>query len=295
MNKITRILAIVMAIAMVFSMTACGHEHQWTEANCTTPKTCSGCNETEGEALGHTWVDATCITPKTCSACGVTEGEALGHTWIEANYQVPKTCSVCAVTEGEPMVTYFEESGLEERLLDKSGEYEMELPCAVDDTKTTAARVTIEDYQTIVSDETHEAMDGYEWKILTIKQHFDDENARKYGGNLGMYLWANKYSSGTAEEDADNTGLFEEGMSYPVEWNGVEYPDGLLHIREDVGEWMEDDAGSKYIDIVVTVSIRVPAGYDGFVFGLEKPTWAWPAGTYLHEVITDNTLLFCLD
>jgi DNA-directed RNA polymerase subunit RPC12/RpoP len=27
----------------------------------------------------HEWLDATCTTPKTCSLCGKTEGEALGH------------------------------------------------------------------------------------------------------------------------------------------------------------------------------------------------------------------------
>lgn len=31
------------------------HEHDWVAANCTTPKTCEECKETEGEALGHTW------------------------------------------------------------------------------------------------------------------------------------------------------------------------------------------------------------------------------------------------
>ena len=32
-------------------------------------------------AKGHTWDDATCTTPKTCSVCGATEGEALDHTY----------------------------------------------------------------------------------------------------------------------------------------------------------------------------------------------------------------------
>ncbi len=75
--------------------------HEWTDANCTTPKTCSLCNETEGEALGHSWTAANCTTPKTCSVCNETEGEALGHSWVDATCQSPKTCSVCETTEGE--------------------------------------------------------------------------------------------------------------------------------------------------------------------------------------------------
>jgi hypothetical protein len=54
-------------------------EHFWTDATCTTPKTCSVCSDTEGAALGHTWMAATCEMPKTCSVCSETEGPALDH------------------------------------------------------------------------------------------------------------------------------------------------------------------------------------------------------------------------
>ena len=77
--------------------------HNWSDATCTAPKTCSKCGETEGEALGHTWVDATCKVAKTCSVCAETDGEALGHTWVDATCETPKTCSVCAETEGEAL------------------------------------------------------------------------------------------------------------------------------------------------------------------------------------------------
>ena len=78
-------------------------EHDWAEATCTAPKTCSVCNTTEGEALGHTWADATCTAPKTCSVCNATEGEALGHKWDDATCETAKTCSVCNATEGEAL------------------------------------------------------------------------------------------------------------------------------------------------------------------------------------------------
>lgn len=74
--------------------------HSWQEATCTVPQTCSVCGETEGEALGHKWQEATCMTAKTCSVCGETEGEALGHSWQKATCQTPKTCSVCGIQEG---------------------------------------------------------------------------------------------------------------------------------------------------------------------------------------------------
>ena len=77
--------------------------HKWDAATCETPKTCSICNATEGEALGHKWDDATCETPKTCSVCNVSEGEALGHKWDDATCETAKTCSVCNATEGEAL------------------------------------------------------------------------------------------------------------------------------------------------------------------------------------------------
>ena len=77
--------------------------HDWVEATCTVPKTCKVCSATEGDTLEHDWVDATCTAPKTCEVCSATEGDALGHNWIEATCTVPKTCDVCSATEGEAL------------------------------------------------------------------------------------------------------------------------------------------------------------------------------------------------
>ena len=74
--------------------------HNWVDATCTAPKTCSKCNATEGAAAGHNWVDATCTTPKTCSKCNATEGAAAGHNWVNATCTTPKTCSKCNATVG---------------------------------------------------------------------------------------------------------------------------------------------------------------------------------------------------
>ena len=62
------------------------HDHEWVDANCTTPRTCSLCGETEGEALGHTWVEATCTTPRTCSTCGTTVGTVKAPSTTVINF-----------------------------------------------------------------------------------------------------------------------------------------------------------------------------------------------------------------
>ena len=70
-----RLIGRTIITALIFSalltvLTGCGHEHKWTEATCTEPKTCTECGKTEGEPLGHKWKEATCTEAKTCSVCG---------------------------------------------------------------------------------------------------------------------------------------------------------------------------------------------------------------------------------
>lgn len=48
-----KFISFALVLAMAFSMAACGCSHQWQDATCTAPKTCSKCGETEGEVLGH--------------------------------------------------------------------------------------------------------------------------------------------------------------------------------------------------------------------------------------------------
>ena len=89
--------------------------HDWKAADCTTPKTCKVCGETEGAALGHNdnfmVVAPTCTeggyTIYTCDTCGDSyigsETEALGHDWIDATTEAPKTCKTCGATEGDKL------------------------------------------------------------------------------------------------------------------------------------------------------------------------------------------------
>lgn len=94
-------------------LTGCCISHNWQEATCTEPKTCTKCGETEGEPLGHVWQEATCSTPKTCTVCGETSGTTLQHTpseWIvdtaatcSAEGSQHSTCAICGATITEPI------------------------------------------------------------------------------------------------------------------------------------------------------------------------------------------------
>ena len=71
-------------------------EHNWIEANCQSPKTCTTCSAQEGSVGDHEWTEATCQAPKTCETCGKTEGEANSyHDWTEEAENSPSICVIC--------------------------------------------------------------------------------------------------------------------------------------------------------------------------------------------------------
>ncbi|MBQ8388488.1 MAG: hypothetical protein IJX46_06160 [Clostridia bacterium] len=89
--------------------------HVWGEWSVTKEATCAGagtqerkcseCGETETSAvaaLAHDWSEATCTSPKTCKNCSATEGEALPHTYAveevkDGALKSPATCANAAV------------------------------------------------------------------------------------------------------------------------------------------------------------------------------------------------------
>ncbi len=77
MKKI-KVFSLLLVLVMLLSLlAACECKHEWKDATCEKPKTCSLCGKTEGEKLAHKWADATTEAPKTCSLCGKTEGEKI--------------------------------------------------------------------------------------------------------------------------------------------------------------------------------------------------------------------------
>ena len=96
------VLAITFVLAAAL-LAGCACEHEWRDADCKAPKTCSLCGETEGQAKEHTWKDANCDTPKTCTECGATDGAPLGHSWLAANCETAKTCEICGTVSGEAL------------------------------------------------------------------------------------------------------------------------------------------------------------------------------------------------
>lgn len=77
--------------------------HKWTDATCTTAKTCQTCGTTDPKtpAKGHDWAEATCAAPEICNNCGIVkDGSTIGsHKWKAATCNEPKTCTICGEKE----------------------------------------------------------------------------------------------------------------------------------------------------------------------------------------------------
>ena len=70
-------------------------EHNWVDATCTAPKTCSACHTTEGEALGHEYKSV--VTDPTCTNGGYTT-----HTCIRGDHTYTDSAvDALGHTEGE--------------------------------------------------------------------------------------------------------------------------------------------------------------------------------------------------
>lgn len=89
-----KLLCIAGVLLLLGLLAGCQCSHQWVEATCHVPKTCSKCDETEGEPLTHQWQDATCTKAKICALCGTAEGVALSHEYQLSNGYMQ--CTLCS-------------------------------------------------------------------------------------------------------------------------------------------------------------------------------------------------------
>ena len=87
---------LILALALSIILTGCGRDHQWKEATCTEPKTCTLCEETEGEALGHNKGELTIGVEATIFNAGT-------------KIRPCTNCGIALTTERYELVSYFED------------------------------------------------------------------------------------------------------------------------------------------------------------------------------------------
>lgn len=79
-----KIYVIVIAALLLPSLCGCTAEPQMTDPT-----------ETTAPACAHNWKNADCFYPKTCTLCNAEEGEIAGHIWDEGK------CSVCSMVDAK--------------------------------------------------------------------------------------------------------------------------------------------------------------------------------------------------
>lgn len=280
--------AALLALAMVLSMTACGHQHTWSDATCTTPKTCSECGKTEGEVLAHDWQEATCAAPRTCSLCKETEGEALPHTWEEVTCAAPKTCSVCGETEGEALPHTLTEANYQSPAVCTvcGAEVGEKLPAAFEEHPfplgeqgvtydcifgaynheelDVTAHATLVDTQRFDSDEDHPAVEGYEYRTADIELEFYGDTFWDYGFNYG-YMTETYYEPHNDDDEEDKPAWnLNENHQTTINYNGIDWEDSWIRLDPEY-EWDND---AKTCTGVLHYSMLLPTGYDGMIFGI---------------------------
>ena len=103
-TRIFLLLAVVFVLALTLIACAPEHQHTWVDADCDTPKTCSECGETEGEALGHA-VEELVGKPATCTEAGLTDGTkcSVCGEIVEAQTEIEKLPHTEEVIAGKPV------------------------------------------------------------------------------------------------------------------------------------------------------------------------------------------------
>ena len=96
---------LVLAIAVV-ALAGCDLINQIIPGGCTEhvdengDRVCDKCGDSIGSSHIHSWAGANCTSPRTCSICGATQGEALGHA-VEGLDGKDATCTSTGLTEGK--------------------------------------------------------------------------------------------------------------------------------------------------------------------------------------------------
>lgn len=306
MKKHIRLFLLLLAALAILS--GCSCKHEWAEATCDAPKTCTRCGQTEGEPLSHQWAEATCAVPKTCTLCGKTRGEALPHTWQETDYQNPQTCTVCGATEGKPLTAAFVEHGLVINTTVREEPYDYITGCYKNSSKQTVGKLYISNYRIFESDDTHAAIDAYEWRAFDVKIEFTDKNAYDYGYSCDKcrenYYDIESWDGYTT--DVYGTlweylaGISDDCIISVVNYNGMDFPCAFSEENSVCSKWVITSQTDKDGNTTPVYSSTwsasyyacVPKGYDGVVVGFYDSRIQWKDGMYVYDIADGNTLFF---
>lgn len=156
------------------------------------------------------------------------------------------------------------------------------IPCYDTTEYTTAGKITFSDYEIFESDDTHDVLEGYEWRAITTTIIFDDENAYNYGYSGFTPLSDDYYKCYDSTDDTYN----ENTLNY----NGTDYSDCKTESEVLQNGWNDD-----IYTYQTRLFFRVPKGYDGKVVAVIRYNSAtWDGDAPITDIIDDDTVFFRL-
>jgi hypothetical protein len=214
----------------------------------------------------HSWAYSNCTEPKTCATCGETEGIPRGHIWIEANFQQPMACSECGETEGNPNMPGFEEYEYEINMT-PGASYPYKTVTQTDASLTTIGKAEFTDFRIIAFDEVHEAKEGYEYQIATMQISYDDANAWQYGA-LTRAMQIDYYGFDANKPLTNLDVMAESEIAEPLIYeNAVNYfgEDRTYYISVEI---IQDGWAERTYSLIIEITFLAPIGYDGYMWVL---------------------------
>lgn len=231
-----KILSLCLAIALVFGLVGCGCDHQWQAATCTSPKTCTLCNKTEGNVADHApqqWVvsavDTAALTMTkelTCQTCGL-----VLETATESTGSAPVN-SLIAVSPNEwyqCLLTNIQLNGLGQSLYDYPVEAEDDaLLCGlVTMTKMMAVFSFMDAEGNTITTEQADLRGNVH--NIRLEAQFNNDNAREF--YLLLMILSINNNSGLVPEDA-NTLAGQVMSGAVVTDNGFTYAMEIVSVEE---------------------------------------------------------------
>lgn len=206
-------------------------------------------------------------------------GETAPHQWKAANYQAPETCSVCGAAQGSALTPDFVTYGIKADMA-VDGHYEYETLRDLYSGAKNVGDLTVLDYNIFSSDATHEAKDGYEWRVATFQIFFPNRHSYTWISNREGYydIKLSDDSSDTSHPD-NKTSI----TSFTVNYYGEDM-EGFYRREVLINGRVEDDASM----VTERVSFQVPVGYDGCVAGYSDRAVEWPEGGYIYDVYSPS-------
>lgn len=160
-------------------------------------------------------------------------------------------------------------------------------------TVATTAEAIVTSYEVFDSADGFPAREGYEWRVVKMQIRYYDEYSEKYGCDIDA-IFDDYYNTKLLNDAAV---LMEETDTYvlhgyPVLQNGEQKDAFCYWTGYQWGEWYANE--EHHVEIIVETqwNFLVPTGYDGCIAGLMDSRIQWTDGTYITDYSPENYLLF---